>query len=106
VRVRHDLTLNVDVLMRISATLGTYQALRVLYDGPDDVRDWLNGPQDGSIFRGRAPLTILTSGSLDDLANVRRSLDVALQGLSMEPSENDKGLAPIHDEDIVWVKET
>jgi hypothetical protein len=35
--------------------------------------------------------------------NVRRFLEAGMQGLYLEPDENDTGLAPIHDEDIVWV---
>ena len=102
-RGERDLTLSVNVLMRISAVLGIYQALRVLCEGTDDVRDWLTGSYNGSIFQGRAPLAVITSGSLDDLLNVRRFLEAGMQGLYLEPDENDTGLAPIHDEDIVWV---
>lgn len=95
-----EFTLDVDTLTRISAVLGIHQALGILF-GEHEGFAWLRGPHDGTVFGGRPPLALVTSGSQDGLLSVRRFLDAARGGLSMEPNAADAGFAPYRDEDIV-----
>ena len=96
-----EFTLDVDTLARISAVLGIHQALGVLFSSEADGVAWLRGPHDGTVFGGRPPLALLTSGSQDALLTVRRFLDAARGGLHMEPNAVDAGFVPYRDEDIV-----
>lgn len=95
-------TLDVDVLLRLSAVLGIHQALGVLYGGDAEAVAWLRGPQDGSIFGGRAPLELMISGTQDGLMAVRRFLDAARGGLYMAPNSIDAAFTPYEDRDIVF----
>lgn len=102
VRERRDITLDVDVLMRLSAVLGIHQALGVLY--PDErvgIR-WLHTPNQAGVFGGHPPLQLVTSGLQDGLLTVRRFLDAARGGLYMEPNELDRAFKPYRDEDVVF----
>jgi len=101
-REHHDLTLDVDVLTRISAVLGIHQALGILYPGERDGVAWLRGPHDGVVFGGKPPMALVTSGSQDGLLTVRRFLDAARGGQYMEPNEVDAAFAPYDDADIVF----
>lgn len=98
-----DLTLSVDVLMRISAILGIYRALQELNSSKENVQTWLRHPQKSSTFEGRPPLATITSGSLDALLSVRHFLDAALQGTYMEPNGIDEGFTPYRDDDIRFI---
>jgi len=96
------ITLDVDILTRLSAVLGIHQALGVLFDGEAAQLAWLNGPHAAPLFGGQRPLDLITSGSLDGLMQVRRFLDAARGGIYMPPNAVDAGFAPIRDEDIIW----
>jgi len=100
-REHGDFTLDVDTLTRISAILGIHQALGVLYPSESEGIAWLRGPHAGTVFGGRPPLTLVTSGSQDGLLTVRRFLDAARGGLYMEPNAIDAGFAPYDESDIV-----
>lgn len=93
-------TLDVDTLARISAVLGIHQALGILYGEVEGVA-WLRAPHCGTVFGGRPPLALITSGPQDALLTVRRYLDAARGGLSMEPNAADAGFAAYRDADIV-----
>ena len=95
------ITLDVDVLTRISAVLGIHQALGILFPSEQDGIDWLRGPHDALVFGGRPPLDLITSGAQDGLLTVRRFLDGARGGVYMEPNSLDAALAPYDDSDIV-----
>ena len=43
----------------LSCSIGIYKALWVLCEDTDDVRDWLIGAYNGSIFQGRALLAVI-----------------------------------------------
>jgi hypothetical protein len=102
VREHRDITLDVDVLTRISAVLGIHQALQILNTNEADGIAWLRRPHRGLVFGGRPPLELITSGSQDALITVRRFLDAARGGLYMEPNEIDRDFKPYSDADIVF----
>ena len=101
-REHRDITLDVDVLTRISAVLGIHQALGVLHAGEAEGVAWLRGPHRATVFGGKPPLELLVSGSQDALLTVRRFLDAARGGLYMEPGELDRSFAPYTDADVVF----
>ncbi len=75
VRERRDITLDVDVLMRLSAVLGIHQALGVLYADEKAGIHWLHTPNQAGVFGGHPPLRLVASGLQDGLLTVRRFLD-------------------------------
>jgi hypothetical protein len=102
VREHRDITLDVDVLTRISAVLGIHQALGVLHDTEKAGVAWLRTPHNATVFGGQAPLELLTSGTQDGLMIVRRFLDAARGGFYMPPNELDREFRPYTDADIVF----
>jgi len=101
-REHRDFTLDLDTLTRISAVLGIHQALGILYGGDRDGVAWLRGPHDGTVFGGRPPLALVTSGSQDALLTVRRFLDGARGGIYMEPNAVDTAFQPYSEADVVF----
>lgn len=101
-REHGEFTLDVDVLLRLSAVLGIHQALGVLYGSDAEAVAWLRNPQDGGIFGGRPPLELMTSGAQDGLLAVRRFLDAARGGVYMPPNTIDAAFTPYGDEDVVF----
>lgn len=99
-REHDDLTLSADVLNRISATLGIYAALCVLFAGEDERICWLAQPHSAPVFAGRPPMSLVMSGALDDLLTLRRFLDAARGGIYMAPNEADLGFGPYNDDEI------
>jgi uncharacterized protein (DUF2384 family) len=102
-RGHRDITLDVDVLMRISAVLGVHQALGVLHKNEQQGVAWLTAPHGAAVFGGRPPLDLITSGTQDGILTVRRFLDAARGGLYMPPGELDRDFRPYADADIVFV---
>jgi hypothetical protein len=101
VQQHEQLTLNVDVLMRISAVLGIYQGLRVLNADEQHAVEWLRTPHKAIIFGGHPPLDLVTCGTQDSLLTVRRFLDSACGGHYMPPGKLDAGFLGYDDADIV-----
>lgn len=102
VREHRDITLDIDVLTRISAVLGIHQAVGILHGSEAEGIAWLHEPHGATVFGRRPPLELITSGSQDALLTVRRFLDAARGGLYMEPNEVDRGFTPYTDADIVF----
>ncbi|MBO1075491.1 MbcA/ParS/Xre antitoxin family protein [Roseomonas marmotae] len=101
-REHGDLTLDVDTLTRISAIFGIHQALGVLHGTERDGIAWLRTPHRATLFGGRPPIDLVTSGTQDGLMAVRRFLDAARGGIYMEPVEAlDRNFRPYRDEDLV-----
>ncbi len=100
-REHGDITLDVDVLTRISAVFGIHKALGILHETETDGVAWLRGPHRSLVFGGHPPLDVVTSGTLDGLMTVRRFLDAARGGLYMAPNEADADFRPYKDADIV-----
>lgn len=99
-REHHDITLDVDVLTRISAILGIHAALQILQPVEEDGVAWLKRPHNAPAFGGHPPLAFVTSGPLDAILSVRRFLDTARGGLYMPPNEIDRDFTPYSDEEI------
>lgn len=100
-RLQKQLTLNVDVLMRISAVLGIYKALQMLYTYESRAIEWLRTPHGAVVFGGHPPLDLVTCGTQDGLLTVRRFLDSACQGRYMPPGKLDLGFMDYDSTDIV-----
>jgi hypothetical protein len=101
VREHGEITLGVDVLLRVSVVLGIHQALGILFENEHDGVDWLRTPHAATVFGGAPPLAFVTSGTQDGLLTVRRFLDAARGGTYMEPNELDAGFARYSDADVV-----
>jgi hypothetical protein len=95
-------TLDADVLTRISAVFGIHQALGVLNDSDTAGVAWLRGPHDATVFGGRPPMALVTSGTQDGLMIVRRFLDAARGGLYMAPNAIDAVFAPYGEDELVF----
>lgn len=102
VREHRDVTLDVDMLTRISAVLGIHQALGVLHATEREGLAWLRTPHNAPLFGGRPPLALVTCGSQDGLMSVRRFLDAARGGLYMPPGDVDRDFQPYSDADIAF----
>lgn len=96
------ITLDVDVLTRISAVLGIHQALGVLFADEHEGVDWLRGPHDAPVFGGHPPINLVTNGTQDGLMTVRRFLDAARGGTYMAPNSADDGFGFYDDSDIIF----
>ncbi|BAJ82876.1 hypothetical protein ACMV_P1_00800 (plasmid) [Acidiphilium multivorum AIU301] len=84
-REHGEMTLDVDTLTRISAVLGIHQALGILHLSEKEGVAWLKTPHGATVFGGRPPLALVTSGTQDGLMTVRRFLDAVRGGIYMEP---------------------
>lgn len=101
-REHRDITLDLDILTRISIVLGIHQALGILHTSERDGVAWLKAPHGAPLFGGRPPMVLVTSGTQDGLMSVRRFLDAARGGLYMPPNEIDQAFRPYADADIVF----
>lgn len=102
VREHREVTLDLDMLMRISAVLGVHQALGVLHASEREGIAWLRAPHAATLFGGRPPIDLLTCGTQDGLISVRRFLDAARGGLYMPPGDLDRDFRPYDDSEIVF----
>jgi hypothetical protein len=75
---RRDLVLPVTALARISAVLGIYRALYVLFDDRQTRLAWLESPHDAPWCRGQIPKAVLMTGDLGLMLAVRNHLDQLL----------------------------
>lgn len=95
--------LPLDTLLRISAVLGIYKALKLIFLREGEDRAWLRAVNSGPLFAGRSPLTLVTAGSQDGILLVRRYVDAWRGGQASAPVA---GAAfeqmPIADEDLVF----
>ncbi|CAO3459631.1 MbcA/ParS/Xre antitoxin family protein [Azospirillum largimobile] len=98
-----ELTLPVDVLLRISAVLGIHKALMILFGSGSAGLDWLTGPHDAPSFGGQPPMALVTNGTMDGPMLVRRYLDAARGGVFGPPGPLDEASTPYSDDDIVIV---
>ncbi|WP_181707064.1 MbcA/ParS/Xre antitoxin family protein [Chthonobacter rhizosphaerae] len=102
VREHRDITLDVDMLTRISIVLGIHKSLGILHATERDGVEWLRTPHAAPLFGGRPPMALVTSGTQDGLMSVRRFLDAARGGLFMPPNEIDRAFRPYTDADVVF----
>jgi len=100
-RAGGTVTLSADTLARISAVLGIWKALRIVFPRDADALEWLKSPNAGPLFGGQRPLDLLTSGSQDAIMLVRRHLDAWRGGVFSAPRPGEQD-PPLTDGDIVW----
>lgn len=101
-RAEEPLMLETDVVLRISAVLGIYKSLRVLYRTEEQGLDWLRSSNHGSQFNGRALIELMLSGFEPGLMDVRRYLLAKEHGAGEAPNEADKDFTPYTDADLIW----
>lgn len=101
-REHGEITLDVDVLTRISALLGIHQALGVLFADEHEGVDWLLLPHDAAVFGGHPPINLVINGTQDGLMTVRRFLDAARGGAYMAPNALDAAFDAYDDSEIVF----
>lgn len=101
-RAEEPLTLEADVLLRISAVIGIYQSLRLLYGADDQGVGWLRGINRGKPFNGKAPMELMLSGFAPGLMDVRGYLLAQQHGAGEAPNEADKDFKPYTDADLIW----
>lgn len=95
--------LPLDTLLRISAILGIYKAINIIFSAPEQGIKWLKSPNSGISFGGLSPLAIMLSGTQDGIMQIRRYLDAWRGGVFASPLLNDTRGA-INPDDIIIVK--
>lgn len=70
--------LSQDTLTRISALLGIFKGLRLLFSEPLS-DEWVRLPNKGPLYGGRRPLEAMIEGGIPKMLEVRRHID-ALRG--------------------------
>jgi hypothetical protein len=73
-------TLSQDQLTRVSALIGTFKALNLLFAG-DMANRWPNLPNQGPLFAGQSPLFTMRDGGIPLMIEVRRYVDALRGGL-------------------------
>lgn len=101
-REHQGMTLSLDVLMRISAVLGIYKGLRILFADDDKGVEWLRRPHRERVFGGAPPIELMTRGTLDAILTVRRFIDAACVGVYMAPSSNERDWPPYDVSEIIF----
>lgn len=95
--------LPLDTLLRISALLGIYKALKLIFLREHEDRAWLQAANSGPVFAGQPPLALITAGSQDGILLVRRYLDAWRGGQASSPVSGAAfEQAPLADDDIVF----
>lgn len=73
-------TLSQDTLTRISALLGLFKGLRLLFSQPLS-DEWVRLPNKGALCGGRRPLDVMIEGGIPRMLEVRRHIDALRGGL-------------------------
>jgi hypothetical protein len=73
-------TLSQDALTRISALVGIFKGLRLLFSEPLS-DEWVCLPNKGPLYRGRRPLDAMIEGGIPKMLEVRRHIDALRGGL-------------------------
>ena len=72
--------LSQDSLTRISALVGIFKGLRLLFSTPL-CDQWVSLPNQGPLYAGRRPLDAMIEGGIPKMLEVRRHLDALRGGL-------------------------
>ena len=72
--------LSQDTLTRISALLGIFKGLRLLFSEPL-CDEWPRLPNKGPLYGGRRPLDVMVEGGIPTMLEVRRHVDALRGGL-------------------------
>src|ERR1700744_4817374 len=73
-------TLSQDTLTRISALVGIFKGLRLLFSEPLS-DEWVRAANKGPLFAGRRPLDAMIEGGIPKMLEVRRHIDALRGGL-------------------------
>ncbi len=73
-------TLSQDTLTRISALVGIFKGLRLLFSEPLS-DEWVRAANQGPLFGGRRPLDAMIEGGIPKMLEVRRHIDALRGGL-------------------------
>ena len=73
-------TLSQDTLTQISALLGIFKGLRLLFSEPLS-DEWVRLPNKGPLYGGRRPLDVMIAGGIPKMLDVRRHIDALRGGL-------------------------
>jgi hypothetical protein len=75
-----DQALSQDQLTRVSATVGVFKGLRLLF--ADDMADrWPRLPNKGPVFERRTPIQAMIEGGIPRMLDVRRYVDAMRGGI-------------------------
>jgi hypothetical protein len=72
--------LSQDTLTRVSALVGIFKGLRLLFSEPLS-DEWIRLPNRGPLYGGRRPLDVLIEGGIPKMLEVRRHIDALRGGL-------------------------
>jgi hypothetical protein len=72
--------LSQDTLTRVSALIGIFKGLRLLFSEPLS-DEWVRLPNKGSLYAGRRPLDAMIEGGIPKMLEVRRHIDALRGGL-------------------------
>jgi len=70
-----------DQLTRISYLLNMHQALRIVFENPENVYGFMRKRNHNPYFHGRAPLEVIESGDFATLYETFRRIDTLRNGL-------------------------
>jgi hypothetical protein len=73
-------TLSQDTLTRVSALVGIFKGLRLLFSEPLS-DEWVRLPNRGPLYGGRRPLDAMIEGGIPKMLEVRRHIDALRGGL-------------------------
>ena len=73
-------SLSQDTLTRMSALIGIFKGLRLLFSEPLS-HEWIRLPNKGPLYAGRRPLDALIKGGIPKMLEVRRHIDALRGGL-------------------------
>jgi len=73
-------TLSQDSLTRVSALVGIYKGLHLLFSEPLS-DEWVRLPNAGPLYRGRRPIDAMIEGGIPTMLDVRRHVDALRGGL-------------------------
>lgn len=96
------ISLPFDTLIRISAVLGIYKGLSILFHEEVQALQWLKSPHSGTDFAGRPPLSLIVENGQDGMMIVRRYID-AWRGGSMGHGAPEGSFEPVTEDDVVFV---
>ena len=72
--------LSQDTLTRVSALVGIFKGLRLLFSEPLS-DEWIRLPNKGPVYGGRRPLDAMIEGGIPKMLEVRRHIDALRGGL-------------------------
>jgi hypothetical protein len=72
--------LSQDSLTRVSAIVGIFKGLRLLFSEPLS-DEWIRLPNKGPLYGGRRPLDVMIEGGIPKMLEVRRHIDALRGGL-------------------------